>query len=193
MLTSDREGEEQGARWRSYFKDLQPLSKNFVIEDRIVWVDIVGLPFCAWSPSAFKKVASLWGEVMLLSEDQDEALLVGRVEVTQVELDSQHSCNEHTNESLVQEPIDGLFQEDIDGGCVNNDVPHVEQNSHYSATSQVELKSSKESSSLSKPLGFDGVVFQKVQEEQYLEAISDPRLFRGGLDHCLLPYYVDKK
>ncbi|PWA35424.1 RNA-directed DNA polymerase, eukaryota [Artemisia annua] len=63
----------------SYFHSLAPVSKHFVVDDRVVWIDIEGLPLCAWSASAFTKIAASWGEVMFINDDEDSALSKGRV------------------------------------------------------------------------------------------------------------------
>nr|GEU62599.1 ubiquitin-conjugating enzyme 25 [Tanacetum cinerariifolium] len=45
---------------------------NYVMGERIVWVDIEGVPLHAWSRSTFNKIGSRWGEVMELEECKDD-------------------------------------------------------------------------------------------------------------------------
>ncbi|KAI3814295.1 hypothetical protein L1987_19046 [Smallanthus sonchifolius] len=46
---------------------------------KMAWVDIQGLPLCAWSVKSFSKFAALWGEVLFLDKDLDDCLSSGRV------------------------------------------------------------------------------------------------------------------
>nr|GEU65074.1 RNA-directed DNA polymerase, eukaryota [Tanacetum cinerariifolium] len=48
--------------------DAQP---DFVSRDRLVWVDIEGVPLHAWSRVTFEKICSKWGELVNLEESSD--------------------------------------------------------------------------------------------------------------------------
>ncbi|PWA78420.1 nucleotide-binding alpha-beta plait domain-containing protein [Artemisia annua] len=54
----------------TYFHSLIPVSKHFVVDERVLWVEILGLPLCAWSLTAFKKVAAKWGEILLYVKEE---------------------------------------------------------------------------------------------------------------------------
>ncbi|GJR42636.1 RNA-directed DNA polymerase, eukaryota, reverse transcriptase zinc-binding domain protein [Tanacetum coccineum] len=62
-----------------YFHSLVPVSKHFVVDDRVVWIGIEGLPLCAWSASAFTKIAATLGKVMFINNDEENALSIRRV------------------------------------------------------------------------------------------------------------------
>lgn len=53
-------------KWFSSFK---PWSKDFEIDERLIWVNIEGVPAKVWNPNTFISIASRWGEV-LISEPQ---------------------------------------------------------------------------------------------------------------------------
>ncbi|GJX27559.1 nucleotide-binding alpha-beta plait domain-containing protein [Tanacetum coccineum] len=55
----------------SWFSVLKQASRDFVADERIMWVDIEGVPFKFWSYNTFKKIASRWG-VLLDSEDDED-------------------------------------------------------------------------------------------------------------------------
>ncbi|GKB99429.1 RNA-directed DNA polymerase, eukaryota [Tanacetum coccineum] len=52
-----------------YFTKLRPLTKDFVVDDKVVWIRIDGLPILAWSVRAFRKIAEEWGEVMYMDDE----------------------------------------------------------------------------------------------------------------------------
>nr|GEZ36690.1 RNA-directed DNA polymerase, eukaryota [Tanacetum cinerariifolium] len=56
----------------SWFVRLCNAQADFVSRERIVWVDIEGVPLHAWSQSTFKKIGAKWGEVMDLEESKDD-------------------------------------------------------------------------------------------------------------------------
>ena len=53
--------------------------RNFLSIDRIVWVDIEGLPIRAWSKTAFRQVVAKWGSVVQLDDMLGEDLYKNRV------------------------------------------------------------------------------------------------------------------
>ncbi|GJT51945.1 RNA-directed DNA polymerase, eukaryota [Tanacetum coccineum] len=46
-------------------------SSDFVSEERIVWMDIEGIPLRAWSRETFKKIGKKWGETLDLEDNVD--------------------------------------------------------------------------------------------------------------------------
>nr|GEW35020.1 RNA-directed DNA polymerase, eukaryota, nucleotide-binding alpha-beta plait domain protein [Tanacetum cinerariifolium] len=55
----------------SWFSSLSNAHHDFVLKERIVWVDIEGVPLHAWSRATFCKIGSKWGEVLDLEECKD--------------------------------------------------------------------------------------------------------------------------
>nr|GEU98108.1 hypothetical protein [Tanacetum cinerariifolium] len=55
----------------SWFRHLCNAQSDFVAKERIVWVDIEGVPLNAWSRSTFQKIASKWGEMVELEDGYD--------------------------------------------------------------------------------------------------------------------------
>ncbi|KAL4579625.1 hypothetical protein LXL04_015779 [Taraxacum kok-saghyz] len=60
---------------QNVFSRFKPLQKDFVIEERLVWLEVIGLPMCAWNPCVFKKVASLWGVVLISDDDETNGMV----------------------------------------------------------------------------------------------------------------------
>ncbi|GJZ83106.1 RNA-directed DNA polymerase, eukaryota [Tanacetum coccineum] len=53
----------------SWFLDLQVATNDFVCDERVVWVDIEGIPLNVWSHATFLKIGKKWGEVMDVEEN----------------------------------------------------------------------------------------------------------------------------
>ncbi|GJY95970.1 hypothetical protein Tco_0512331 [Tanacetum coccineum] len=56
----------------SWFSRLTNAQSDFVSGERVVWVDIEGVPLHAWSRPTFCKIGSKWGEVMELEENNND-------------------------------------------------------------------------------------------------------------------------
>ncbi|GKE72576.1 hypothetical protein Tco_1534617 [Tanacetum coccineum] len=54
----------------SWFSSLEYASNTSVIDERVVWVDIEGVPMNVWTYNTFKKNSSKWGE-LLFEEDKE--------------------------------------------------------------------------------------------------------------------------
>ncbi|GJX88358.1 RNA-directed DNA polymerase, eukaryota [Tanacetum coccineum] len=53
----------------SWFSKIQQASNSFNVDERVVWIDIEGVPLCAWSNNTFTRIASIWGSLLY---DEDE-------------------------------------------------------------------------------------------------------------------------
>nr|GEV36064.1 RNA-directed DNA polymerase, eukaryota [Tanacetum cinerariifolium] len=57
----------------SWFSQLVQASSEFMIDGRVTWVDIEGIPIKIWSNNTFKRVASKWGTLLYQSDDESES------------------------------------------------------------------------------------------------------------------------
>ncbi|GJS95132.1 putative RNA-directed DNA polymerase, eukaryota, reverse transcriptase zinc-binding domain protein [Tanacetum coccineum] len=64
---------------KAYFSEITHVSRNFVVDEKLVWIEIDGLPLCAWSSEAFKKIGSLWGKFMFFEDDTRDNVSCRRV------------------------------------------------------------------------------------------------------------------
>ncbi|GKG32074.1 RNA-directed DNA polymerase, eukaryota, partial [Tanacetum coccineum] len=71
-----------------WFSRLCDAQYDFVSRDRIVWVDIEGVPLHAWSRSTFFKIGSKWGEVMELEENKYDMFARKRIYIKTVHEDN---------------------------------------------------------------------------------------------------------
>ena len=62
----------------SWFSQIIPSSNDFVIDGRITWLDIEGVPLKVWNDNTFKRIAATkWGDIVYM-ENSDEGYLHSR-------------------------------------------------------------------------------------------------------------------
>nr|GEZ16231.1 RNA-directed DNA polymerase, eukaryota [Tanacetum cinerariifolium] len=57
----------------SWFNALQTATNDFVSDERVVWVDIEGIPMHVWSRDTFMKIGKKWGEAVDMEESHDSS------------------------------------------------------------------------------------------------------------------------
>nr|GEW11707.1 RNA-directed DNA polymerase, eukaryota [Tanacetum cinerariifolium] len=55
----------------SWFSSLSPWTPHFVVQDRIVWIDVEGIPLRAWSKTTFNRIARKWGELVFMDDSNN--------------------------------------------------------------------------------------------------------------------------
>ncbi|GJS84199.1 nucleotide-binding alpha-beta plait domain-containing protein [Tanacetum coccineum] len=63
----------------SWFTCIKQASMDFVIEGRIAWVEIEGIPFKLWSSNTFKRIANRWGAYIDMDEQDDSCFHSKRI------------------------------------------------------------------------------------------------------------------
>ncbi|CAH1423762.1 unnamed protein product [Lactuca virosa] len=64
---------------KAYFSLFRPDVNGFFVKERVVWIEMIGLPCCAWNEDDVSKVASMWDDVCFLDDDGDAPLAIKRV------------------------------------------------------------------------------------------------------------------
>ncbi|PWA48331.1 hypothetical protein CTI12_AA491790 [Artemisia annua] len=53
---------------KSWFSELKPWHDDFVLQERLVWLEIEGVPIRAWNNDTFNSICSKYGEVLFIDE-----------------------------------------------------------------------------------------------------------------------------
>ncbi|GKA81666.1 nucleotide-binding alpha-beta plait domain-containing protein [Tanacetum coccineum] len=99
----------------TWFSQLQQASTDFIIDGRVTWMDIEGIPLNMWLENTFKRIASIWG-MLIHVEDQEEVRakeisgwVPDFVEENEEEIDTEDEIN---GEEFIVVP-DSKFEEEI--------------------------------------------------------------------------------
>ncbi|GJY55674.1 hypothetical protein Tco_0454789 [Tanacetum coccineum] len=93
---------------------------NFKIDERILWIEVSGLPLCAWGSMAYKNIASSFGKFSLFFEKEESTALSSGVDfyistkshnssrlIVQVDIKNESFEEvDHVSESNDEQPID---------------------------------------------------------------------------------------
>nr|GEW95993.1 hypothetical protein [Tanacetum cinerariifolium] len=105
----------------SWFVCLCNAQSDFVANERIVWVDIEGVPLYVWSRNTFQKIGSKWGEVMELEEGK-----VFRIHAKELFV---WSPSFKEIPEMVYYPDDESVKEDVDNKVEDGSLNKVEDES----------------------------------------------------------------
>ncbi|GJV69249.1 RNA-directed DNA polymerase, eukaryota [Tanacetum coccineum] len=86
---------QKNTKMEWFFTQRKPVSHNFIPDDRMIWIEIEGLPLKAWTVNAFKRIAGNWGEAVFVDDDAEENIATGRVP----NFDSSDNISQHDHES----------------------------------------------------------------------------------------------
>nr|GFA51311.1 nucleotide-binding alpha-beta plait domain-containing protein [Tanacetum cinerariifolium] len=116
----------------SWFSQIIQASKEFVIDERITWVDIEGIPLKLWSESTFNRIAAKWGKRFSVRAKETTGWIP--------DFDKQLEDN---SESKDEQSV-GFIKEDFDGSDVekegDNNVSMVPDSVTEDANVQAEKK-----------------------------------------------------
>nr|GEV44233.1 RNA-directed DNA polymerase, eukaryota [Tanacetum cinerariifolium] len=129
-----------------WFRQLQVAQPDFVSRERIIWIDIEGVPFLAWSRPNFSKIGSRWGEMLELEENEDDNFARKRVkdveffsnddsvygeEENNIDLSKKENLADEDESDIegISEIVFGEQEDPLDQEPIKNLSPNVKENS----------------------------------------------------------------
>ncbi|GJR28522.1 RNA-directed DNA polymerase, eukaryota, reverse transcriptase zinc-binding domain protein, partial [Tanacetum coccineum] len=63
----------------AWFSQIQQVSYDFIIDGRVTWVEVEGIPLKRWSENTFRRVASKWGVLLDMDDQEDGCYHIKRI------------------------------------------------------------------------------------------------------------------
>ncbi|GJY11142.1 RNA-directed DNA polymerase, eukaryota, reverse transcriptase zinc-binding domain protein [Tanacetum coccineum] len=70
---------QENSSLKSICSSIKSALPSFKVDERMIWVEISGLPLCAWGFNAFKKVVCMFGKFIFFEAEESIAMSSGRV------------------------------------------------------------------------------------------------------------------
>nr|GFA84031.1 RNA-directed DNA polymerase, eukaryota [Tanacetum cinerariifolium] len=109
----------------SWFHVIQEVARDFVSDERIVWVDIEGVPLYAWSRETFARIGKKWGETLNIEDTNDSSF--GRKRVCIV---TKHPTSILDSFKIIFKGKEKLYNSDdesVHEGNCNEVQPHLSE------------------------------------------------------------------
>ncbi|GKE46196.1 nucleotide-binding alpha-beta plait domain-containing protein [Tanacetum coccineum] len=107
---------------KSWFSQLIQASNDFLIDGRVTWVNIEGVPLKVWNDNTFKRIAAKWGSLLTMENSEEDNLHSKRLCVytkgVHAILKSDDSSDSDEDRSV------GEFKDDFDGSGDSDEERH---------------------------------------------------------------------
>nr|GEZ97636.1 nucleotide-binding alpha-beta plait domain-containing protein [Tanacetum cinerariifolium] len=187
----------QHIRVKSRFNVIQEVSQNFVSDERIVWVDLEGIPIHAWSRESFSRICKRWGDMLNMEDTNDSFFgrkrlcIITKHPVSILEFfkiivkgkDADQSQNNDESSDDNGSDIDGMADDKFDGNPVppltSTDEHEVQQSKDPFELYDLlkKNKTRKEihdtSPSMSHPPGFTPLCSQVRMDNDQINGVTD--------------------
>ncbi|GJX94450.1 glycosyl transferase, family 14 protein, partial [Tanacetum coccineum] len=64
---------------KSVYSCIKIATPSFKVDERMIWIEIRGLPLCAWGSNSYKKVADMFGKFMFFEAEESTKMSSGRI------------------------------------------------------------------------------------------------------------------
>nr|GEU68052.1 RNA-directed DNA polymerase, eukaryota, reverse transcriptase zinc-binding domain protein [Tanacetum cinerariifolium] len=124
----------QNSEMSWYFTAMKHVTHSFKADERIVWIEIYGLPLNAWTSKAFKKIDGSWGEPLFMDEDPQENASLGHVCIrTRI-----HSYISETCKVMIQEKSHNVCVKEFAGWVPDIKVMESKSSKNFEANNSVD-------------------------------------------------------
>ncbi|GJY54621.1 RNA-directed DNA polymerase, eukaryota, reverse transcriptase zinc-binding domain protein [Tanacetum coccineum] len=146
---------------------IKTATPSFNVDERMIWIEIRGLPLCAWGSNAYKKLADMFGKFMFFEAEKSTKMSSGtwNINIVDETLDSSDNLDVNGMEK-VEDSVDENSLADL------NDLNDLKETINELASNEIQHPISKEnmdqeddinkvspeiavSSDLSRPPGFE--------------------------------------
>ncbi|KAH1130481.1 hypothetical protein J1N35_001859 [Gossypium stocksii] len=66
---------------KEFFINIEPWSEKLKINERVVWIEVAGVPLHCWNYETFKRVAGLWGKLVFVGENLTKVFNFEKIEL----------------------------------------------------------------------------------------------------------------
>nr|GEW77059.1 RNA-directed DNA polymerase, eukaryota, nucleotide-binding alpha-beta plait domain protein [Tanacetum cinerariifolium] len=140
----------------SWFAQLIQASSEFIVDERVTWMDIEGIPLKLWTNNTFKKIASKWGSLINVEKSEEENFHSKRLCIH-----TNRMANQGEDDlSVVPDTLDTDVRINGDEGAESKEVNEKQSTDPFGIYSLLKKRRRKEKNessnkeSLQFPLGF---------------------------------------
>nr|GEU34701.1 reverse transcriptase domain, reverse transcriptase zinc-binding domain protein [Tanacetum cinerariifolium] len=158
-------------------------SPSFVVDKWVIWIEVNGLPLCAWGSSAFKKIANLFAKFNFFDEYVEDSMCMGSACITTKiqSLISEKERRSTDNEDVdPNEALDDFVQQNIKKEAGDGEIPSSEKAKDEYIDSNESKPFEEAVSDTSKPPGFEN--FTKENNDCSISSNAS-RSVGGALDY----------
>nr|GEU55069.1 hypothetical protein [Tanacetum cinerariifolium] len=142
---------QENCTMKNLYSSIKIPSPSFKVDERMIWIEISGLPLCTWGSNAFKKVASLFSKFKFFEDEESTTMSSKRVCIST-------RPYKHVSEKIIVKVTEEMFNvhvHEIGTWSINITDNTGDTSSHMDVEEEV-IKVS-DTSDLSRPPGFEHV------------------------------------
>ncbi|GJX20594.1 hypothetical protein Tco_0223271 [Tanacetum coccineum] len=77
--SSSADNFQTNASLKSVYSCIKTVTPSFKVDERMIWIEIRGIPLCAWGSNAYKKVSDMFGKFMFFEAEESTKMSSGRI------------------------------------------------------------------------------------------------------------------